>query len=308
MTERIKIHADVERADRLIANLTAHQLAILGVAGLLVWGLYGTAGPLLPLPVFGAIAVPIIGVAAALALVQRDGVALDQLLLAAWRQSRRPRRMVYLPEGAPETPAWAPPADPAPAPLWLPVQAVRRDGTIDLGTDGVAAIVSCSTVSFALRTNEEQQALTAAFGRWLNSLTGPVQIVISAESVNLAPSIERLRRDASALPHPALEKAALDHAAFLAHLDASRDLLRRRVLLVLREPYDKDTHGAAGRVLRRAEDACRALSAASVEARVLTANEATAALASAIDPGCPPGMTGQAATDEIITARGGSPR
>ncbi|RBQ17255.1 PrgI family protein [Spongiactinospora rosea] len=196
-----------------------------------------------------------------------------------------------------------------PAPAWLPVEHISADGGIDLGGHGVAAIVSCSTISFALRTPAEQQALVDAFARWLNSLTGPVQIVLTAEAVNLAPAIQRLRADAPALPHVALEHAALQHAAFLARLDASRDLLRRRVLLVLREPHPPraagrhDIDGAGRRVLRRAEDACRALAAASVHARLLTGDQAMAALQAAIDPAFPPGLSALALPGATITRR-----
>jgi hypothetical protein len=309
---RVTIPADVDREDRLIANLTARQLAILSTAAVLGWSLYTLLGPLLPVGVLGAVLVVIAGAAAALALVQRDGVGLDRLLLAAWQQSRRPDRLVYAPEDIPNIPAWAAPAPPQPPPhprpaaLWLPARSVRPDGVIDLGADGVATILACSTVSFALRTPEEQHALIAAYGRWLNSFAAPVQLLVTAERIDLAPAIDGLRRRAPLLPHPALERAALDHAAFLAHLDASRDLLRRRVLLVIRETYGTGRHdidGAAARALRRGEDACRALAAAAVHARVLAAGEVTAVLAAAVDPGCPPGLNAQARPDEVITGR-----
>jgi hypothetical protein len=314
---RTKIPADVERADLVLANLTARQVAILAVAAAIVWALWASTGRLLPLPMLAAVAVPILAAGAALALVQRDGIGLDRLLAAAWRQSRQPHRMVYAPEGFPAVPAFALPpgtgpnqaGPPPPAPLWLPVRHIRPDGALDLGEQGAAALVACTTVSFALRTPEEQDALVAAFGAWLNSLPAPTQILITAERVNLAPMIERLQRDAGALPHPALEQAARDHAGFVAHLDASRDLLRRRVLLVLREPYagstwhgHRDIDGAAGRALRRAEDACRALSAAAVQARVLDAGQVVAVLAGAADPAAPPGITAQALPGQTITA------
>lgn len=292
---RVKIPANTDLPDRVLAGLTAHQLAILSVAAVILWGLH----ELVPLPVLGVVAMPVMGVATALALGRRDGVGLDRLLLAAWRQNRAPRRHVYAPDGITPAPTGAPGAQPEP--LWLPVQTIRPDGTLNLGPDGVAALVDCSTVSFALRTGEEQQALVGAFGRWLNSLTQPIQLVIAAERVNLAPAIERLRNDAPTLPHPALERAAYEHAAFLSRLDASRDLLRRRVLLVLREPHSSDLDGAAGRVLRRAEDAVRTLAAASITARLLDANQAAAVLASCVDPGCPPGLTGQTLPGEPVT-------
>lgn len=307
---RVRIPADVEREDRVLANLTARQLAILSIVAVVAYALYTVAARLAPPPLAAALTVPLLGTGAAVAVVRRDGLGLDRLLLAAWRQARSPHHQVYAPEGIAAPSAWAPePSGPLPAPLGLPVHSIGSDGVLDLGPDGVAALVDCSTVSFALRTDEEQRALVAAYGRWLNSLTQPVQVLVAAEQINLRPAIERLREDAPGLPHPALERAALEHANFLAKLGSSRDLLRRRVLLVLREPYGAgqgaahDAAGAAGRVLRRAEDACRSLAAAAVTARVLEAPETTAVLANCLDPGLPPGLADQALPGEVITSK-----
>ena len=305
-SSRVRIPADVEREDRVLAGLTARQLAILTLTAVLAWSLYTALVQLVPPTIALAPAVPLMGIGAALALLRRDGLGLDQLLMAAWKQSRTPRHQVYAPEGIGSPPSWSPPGPPPPAPLWLPARAVLPGGVIDLGDDGVAAIVDCSTVSFALRTPEEQQALVAAYARWLNSLTQPMQLLIAAERINLAPTIARLRSDAPTLPHPALERAALEHARFLARLESSRDLLRRRVLLILREPSNaNDTDAAASRVLRRAEDACRSLAAASVSARLLDTDQVTATLASCLDPAIPPGLTAQALPGDVITTREG---
>ncbi len=68
---------------------------------------------MLPLPVFAVLAAPVAVAAAALAIGQRDGLTLDRLLAAAWRQARSPRRMVTAPEGVPPFPGlglpWAGP-------------------------------------------------------------------------------------------------------------------------------------------------------------------------------------------------------
>jgi hypothetical protein len=50
-----------------------------------------------------------------------------------------------------------------------------------------------------------------AYGRWLNSLTGPVQVVIRAGRADLSAAVTALRESAGGLPHPALEHAALEH-------------------------------------------------------------------------------------------------
>jgi hypothetical protein len=318
----VTIPANVERNDRILANLTARQLAILIPTGAFVWLAYLATDTVLPLPVFAALALPIIGAAAAFALVERDGIGLDRLLLHALKQASEPRRLVIAPEGVPALPAWAATSDqvpPLPAPLRLPARAIRADGAINLSSDGVAVIVACSTVSFALRTLGEQAALVGAFGGWLNSLTGPAQILVHAQPINLTPAITLLRERAPALPHPALEDAALDHANFLTDLAATRELLARQVLIVLREPSGatetsstsgrgrQDAQGAAIRVLRRGEQTVRALAAAGINAYLLDGGQAAAVLAAAADPTAPPMDPGLAAPEDPITGHAGTP-
>jgi PrgI family protein len=312
----VSIPADVEREDKILAELTARQLAILVPAGVLVWLAYLATDTVVPLPVFAAVALPLLGAAAALALTERDGLSLDRLAVHAVRHARQPRHLVLAPDGVPALPGWAA-ARVHPeqvAPLRLPAESIGPDGVIDLADEGVAVVVACSTVSFALRTAREQAALVNAFGRWLNSLAGPAQILVRAAPVNLAPAIAELRNRAGGLPHPQLERAALDHAGYLAELAASKDLLARQVLLVIREPSLPDTGAlpgrrpdvaaAAARALRRAEQAARALAAAGISAAVLDCAEATAVLAAAADPAAPPQHPGDlAAPGEPITAQ-----
>jgi len=54
---------------------------------------------------------------------------------------------------------------------------------------GLAVIATCSTVNFALRTPGEQEALVAGFGRYLHSLTAPVQILVRTERLDLSGQI-----------------------------------------------------------------------------------------------------------------------
>ncbi len=119
------------------------------------------------------------------------------------------------------------------ATLW---QHIGTDGVIGLGAGGAAAMAAVSTVNFALRSPAEQDATTTAYGRWLNSLTGPAQILIRAGRADVTGAVAALREAAPALPHPALEQAALEHAVFLASLAEERDVLTRQAPLVIREP------------------------------------------------------------------------
>src|SRR5260370_4138438 len=113
----------------------------------------------MPLPAFAALAAPVGLAATALVIGERDGLSLDRLLAAAWRQARSPRRLVTAPEGIPAPPAWAAPPGPplpAPAPLGPLWRHIAADGVIGLGGDGAAAVAAVSTGNFALRSPAAQ--------------------------------------------------------------------------------------------------------------------------------------------------------
>jgi PrgI family protein len=293
----VPIPSDVERPDKILAGLTARQVAIAAVAAAVIWAGFQATRHVMPLPAFAALASPVALAAVALVIGERDGLPLDRLLAAAWRQRRAPHRLVTAPEGIPAPPAWTAPTGPQPpppavlAPLW---QHVAPDGVIGLGS-GAAAVAAVSTVNFALRSPEEQDALAAAYGRWLNSLTGPVQVLIRAGRADLSAAVAALRDAVPGLPHPALEQAALEHASFLEGLAAERDVLTRQALLVLREPGQPGGGTAAGRALQRAGEAARLLAGAGLQVQVLDGAQVTALLTACADPAAPPQPTGRTA-------------
>ncbi len=288
----VRIPADVDREDRLLADLTARQVAILATAAAVLWLAFMATRHLVPPAVFAGAAAPFALAAVMLALGRRDGLSLDRLATAAVRQGRGPRRLVPAPEGIHPPPTWIDPAvaaqaGPPPAPLRLPATAIHPGGPVSLGGDGAVAVAAASTVNFALRTPAEQQALTAAFGRWLNSLQHPAQILIRAHRIDLSAMVAELRDNAPALPHPALERAALGHAAFLERLAEERDLLARQVLVTVREP-------TAERAWRRIGDAARALAAADLAVTPLDGPQSAAVLAACCAPDRQPASAGRA--------------
>jgi hypothetical protein len=295
-----RIPADVERPDRVAFNLTARQLVILAVTGVLAWLLATAAQLLVPPLVADALALPVVAVGAALALGQRDGLSLDQLAMAALRQARAPRRQVPAPEGVPAPPDLLAhlPAGPRPGPLALPAHGITPDGLVDLGGDGMALVCQASTVNFALRTPAEQEALVGAFARVLHALTGPAQLVVRTDRVDLAGLIGDLDERAGGLPHPALERCARGHAVFLDELGHRRDVLRRAWLLVFRDPTRS---GASVRLARRAEQAAALLQAAGVQLVPLDQPHAYAVVASATDPDSPLSPGGLAPPDLPVT-------
>lgn len=278
---RVRVPADVDRPDRILAGLTARQLAILAAAAVVLWAGYAATRRLVPPVVYAVFAVPAAGAAIALAVGRIEGIGAERFLISGFRHWRAPHRLVTAPNGVPAPPAsLARAAGPTPAPLRLPIVDLGDDGTLDLGADGRSVMARARAAAFSLRTPAEQEAMTAGFARWLNSLSEPTQILIRSEPADLRPAIAALEDSAPGLPHPALETAARDHARFLAEL-AAEGLLSRQVLVVLRQPRTSiDADGLA----RRAAQAAGALGTAGVALEVLDQPAAAGLLSRAVDP------------------------
>lgn len=282
----VRIPADIDRDDRLLAGLTGRQLLVLAAGVAVVAVLVDGLGGVVPGPVVAAAACPPALLSLAMAFGRVDGLPGDRLAGLGLRWLRRPRRLVPAPAGLPANPLSR--RRSRVGVLDLPAEGVGGGGVVDLGPAGSALVCRSSSLNFGLRTAAEQQALVAAMAAWLNSLSHPVQIVVRAEPVDVGRLVDELERDAPSLPHPDLERAARDHARFLGELAARRDVLRREVLVVFRDTGRPDPAVAAG-LRRRAEDAASALGAAGLVVTPLDEADALATLARAANPDDPMG-------------------
>lgn len=281
----IKIPQDVSRPDKIMFGATARQCLILGgtAAGLwLTWLATRSFTPPLLFAAPAAVFLLLLGIAVS---TERDGVTCDRLLIAALRQSLSPRRRVMAPAGVSAPPEFLADAlrgqnSAEPAPLELPIRQIGDDGVVDLGNDGVVVLAACSTVNFALRTSAEQELLVGGFARWINSLTGPAQIISRTTTADFNSQINALRAAAPKLPHPLLEAAAGNHADFLARINESGSVLHRTAFVAAGESDSQH----APRAVRRVSDAAALLTTCEVTATPLDARAAFAVLSTAVDP------------------------
>jgi len=288
---RVRVPADVDMADRIFAGLTARQLAILSGHALFLALTYVILGERLPLPLLGAVALPIVLLGLLWATTSPGGTTWERMALSALSHFAKPRRRVLAPEGIPEPPSWAG-AAPSLAPLEFPVRDASPDGHVDLGEEGAAAICRASSVNFALRSDEEQLALVEGFARLLNALDAPVQFLVRSNRVDLRGLVEGIEEAAGGLPHPALEAAAREHAGFLRSLGARRDALSRQVLLCFREPGRGSPEESSSSLGHRVEEAGALLRGLGVRVVRLEGQEATDLLARATDPEAEPPRAG----------------
>ena len=284
----VKLPADVELADRLAFGLTGKQLAILAGTAVAGYGAFLVVSPLLPTP-FAIAALALVALGGAfLALARQDGLSGDQLALAIARFALAPKRQLLAPRGLP-LPLPCSPPQPRTAPLDIPIRRVLASGLVQVADGSHRLLLSAKATSFELRSADEQAAFVAAFARFLNARTDPVQISVQSEPASLAPQADQieLTATATAAASDGLQAAALDHARFLRTLGETRPLRRRRIVLVL---STRERHPALAEIAltRLAAEATDLLAGADVTLHPLEGDAAAALLARNLDPPGPP--------------------
>lgn len=117
------------------------------------------------------------------------------------------------------------------------------DNIVCLSGGRYRAVLEVGSVNFGLLGEIEQEATVASFAAFLNSLPGPVQILVRALPIDVDGYLEDLERRALHLPE-ALADLARDHVAYLRRLARSRTLLQRQFYLVV--PGSEETVRSRG--------------------------------------------------------------
>lgn len=270
----VPIPADLDTPDKIAWGLTFRQVAIIAGAATGAWIVYRLLDDQLPPMVLLAAAVPYAAVVFAVAVGRRDGLPLDVWLRHALAYARNPKMM--LPGRRQHAPVRGRTPAPAAGPLTLPADAIDPDGIIHHGPTA-AAVVAIGTVNLELRAPAEQAALIDGFGRWLNTLTAPTQLVLSTRRWDLAPVADSLVDAADSRPDGPLRDLTIDHAAFLYDVAEQADPLRRQILVV---HTGRDNMTLA----RSAAATAAALATLGAATRVLDGPTVTGVLAAACNP------------------------
>ena len=80
----------------------------------------------------------------------------------------------------------------ASATQFLAIDTIRED-VIVLKEGGLRVVLMCSSLNFALKSADEQDAITFQYQNFLNSLDFPLQFVIHSRKLNIAPYLDSLR-------------------------------------------------------------------------------------------------------------------
>lgn len=117
----------------------------------------------------------------------------------------------------------------------LDIAEIREDSVI-LKDGTLRAVLLVSSINFALKSEDEQNAIIAAYVSFLNALEFPLQIVIQSRKLNIDGYLEKLKQVEKEQTNELLKIQIADYREYVRELVEMGDIMSKRFYVTV--PYD----------------------------------------------------------------------
>ncbi len=115
---------------------------------------------------------------------------------------------------------------------FVPIKEVR-DGIITMKDGSMRAIVLSSSLNFALKSQEEQEAIIYQFQNFLNSLDFSVQISIQSRELDIRPYLATLEKRQSEELNDLLKIQIKEYIQFVKNFTESQSIMSKTFFVVI---------------------------------------------------------------------------
>ena len=117
---------------------------------------------------------------------------------------------------------------------YLDIAEIRND-TVVLKDGTLRAVLLVSSINFALKSEDEQNAIISAYVSFLNYLDFSLQIVIQSRKLNIEPYLESLKQQEAQQTNELLRAQISDYRDFITQLVELGDIMSKQFYVVV--PY-----------------------------------------------------------------------
>ncbi|NLZ74640.1 hypothetical protein GX917_01935 [Candidatus Falkowbacteria bacterium] len=111
-----------------------------------------------------------------------------------------------------------------------------KDGTVVMKDGTLRAVLLVSSINFALKSEDEQNAVIGAYVRFLNNLSFTLQIVIQSRELDIDNYIQYLRSKEKEQTNKLLKVQTADYIEYIKELTSLGKIMNKRFYIVV--PYD----------------------------------------------------------------------
>ena len=117
----------------------------------------------------------------------------------------------------------------------LPISEIK-EGVVVLKDGTLRKVLMTSSVNFALKSEDEQNALISSYVSFLNSIDFPLQIVVQSRQLQIKPYLAKLLTKEKEQTNELLRVQIADYRAFVEELVDIGQIMTKRFYVVV--PYD----------------------------------------------------------------------
>ncbi len=117
---------------------------------------------------------------------------------------------------------------------FVPIKEVR-DGIVLLKDGGMRSILLCSSLNFALKSDDERNAILLQFQDFLNSLDFSIEIVIQSRKLDIRPYIALLEGQEKAQTNNLMKIQVREYIEFIKSFTENTNIMTKNFFIVV--PY-----------------------------------------------------------------------
>lgn len=106
---------------------------------------------------------------------------------------------------------------------------VMRDGTL-------RAVILVSSINFALKNEDEQNAIVSSYVSFLNTLEYPLQIIVQSRKLYIKPYLDKLLQRERDQTNELLRTMIADYRSYITELTSLGDIMSKQFYVIV--PYD----------------------------------------------------------------------
>jgi len=139
-----------------------------------------------------------------------------------------------------------------PTQRYLDIAEIRED--VVIMKDGtLRAVIMTSSINFALKSQEEQQATIQSYMQFLNGIDYPIQIVIQSRKMNIDKYLFSLDEKEKTMENQLLKAQIHDYRSFISDLVDLGEIMQKRFYVIV--PYDPVSDNKGKSFMSRLQEA-----------------------------------------------------
>ena len=118
---------------------------------------------------------------------------------------------------------------------YLKIADIKKD-TVIMKDGTLRAVLMVSSINFALKSEDEQEAIISGYVGFLNNLDFPIQIVVQSRELNIAGYLESMHKKANEQTNELLKNQTLQYIDYVSQLVSLGKIMNKHFYIVV--PYN----------------------------------------------------------------------